>query len=85
MTDTPSSEPSLSEVRELCEVGLADLPIPSPFSVEQLRINMERARGRRIIMQPIPDSLITASTACGLRIKDTGFSVILTASDRRPT
>ncbi|MFF8789141.1 toxin [Streptomyces sp. NPDC015125] len=77
MTDTPSSELSLSEVRELCEIGLKGLPIPNPFSVEQLRINMEIARGRRIIMQPIPESMITASTACGLRIKDAGFSVIL--------
>ncbi|WP_370418931.1 toxin [Streptomyces sp. QH1-20] len=77
MTDAPSSEPSLSEVQERCRTGLEDLPIPNPFSVEQLRINMEKARGRRIIMQPIPDSLITARTACGLRIKDTHVSVVL--------
>ncbi|MFE0058728.1 toxin [Streptomyces sp. NPDC059003] len=76
MTDA-SSEPSLGEVQERCREGLADLPIPNPFSVEQLRINMEKARGRRIIMQPIPDSLMTASAACGLRIKDTHFSVVL--------
>ncbi|GFH34768.1 toxin [Streptomyces pacificus] len=77
MTDAASSEPSLSEVQELCEAGLADLPIPHPFSVEQLRINMEKARGRRIIMRPIPHSMVTASAACGLRIKDTDFSVVL--------
>ncbi|MFG2141926.1 toxin [Streptomyces sp. NPDC048650] len=77
MTDAPSSEPSLSEVQKRCKTGLADLPIPNPFSVEQLRINMEKARGRRIIMQPIPDSMITVRTACGLRIKDTDFSIVL--------
>ncbi|MFG2864707.1 toxin [Streptomyces sioyaensis] len=77
MRDAPSSEPSLSEVQERCKSGLADLPIPNPFSVEQLRINMEKARGRRIIMQPIPDSMITVSTVCGLRIKDTDFSIVL--------
>ncbi|MFE2157030.1 toxin [Streptomyces lydicus] len=77
MTVIPSDSPSFEELQQLCAEGLADLPIPNPFSIEQLRINMQKARGRIIILQPIPDSMVTVDTACGLRIKDTDFSLVL--------
>jgi hypothetical protein len=74
---------SLRELQDQCEAGLADLPIPHPFSIEQLRINMEEARGRTIVLHPIPEKLVTAETACGLRIKAPEFSVVLYR--QRPT
>ncbi|MEU7228968.1 toxin [Streptomyces chrestomyceticus] len=75
--EAPSASSSLEELRQWCAAGLADLPIPTPFSIDQLRLNIEKARNRTIIMKPIPDAMITIDTACGLRIKDATFSVIL--------
>lgn len=68
---------SLSELQARCEAGLADMPIPRPFSIDQLRRNMEEARGTAIIFHPIPDELVTLTTACGLRIGTDDFDVIL--------
>lgn len=64
-------------LREECEERLADLPIPTPFSIPALVRNMERARGRRILLRPIPDHLATAGTLCGLRIRKPQFTVVL--------
>lgn len=72
-----SPQMSLPELQAACEAGLADLPIPHPFSVEQLRRNMEEKRGRAIIFQPIPEEIATLDTACGLRIGTDEFDILL--------
>ncbi|MEU6663795.1 hypothetical protein [Streptomyces sp. NPDC046821] len=68
-------------VRE-CEILIADLPIPSPFSVEALIRNMEGALGRRITLIPM-DFDGGLGTACGLRVKTQDATMIL--YQRRPT
>jgi len=74
---------SLRKLREACEDGLADLPIPPKFSIPALVRNMEQARGRRILLVPLPDQVVNPNTACGLRVKAPDFSMILFR--RRPT
>ncbi|MGY3681186.1 hypothetical protein ACVWXU_004809 [Streptomyces sp. TE33382] len=66
---------SLRELRKECESGLADLPIPTPFSLPRLVANMEAARGRTIRLHEMPDRLARVNAACGLRLKagDTSF------------
>ncbi|MFE6664248.1 toxin [Streptomyces sp. NPDC057697] len=74
---------SLRELRKECEAGLADLPIPAPFSIEALVANMEAARGRTIVLHEMPDRLARVNAACGLRLKTGGTSFVLYR--RRPT
>ncbi|MFD9394976.1 toxin [Streptomyces sp. NPDC060000] len=74
---------SLRKLREACEDGLADLPIPAKFSIPALVRNMEQERGRRILLVPLPDQVVNPNTACGLRVKAPDFSMILFR--RRPT
>ncbi|MFE7353560.1 toxin [Streptomyces sp. NPDC057543] len=74
---------SLRELRKECEDGLADLPIPAPFSVDALVANMEAARGRTIVLHEMPDRLARVNAACGLRLKTGGTSFVLYR--RRPT
>ena len=66
-----------------CERQLADLPLPTPFSVAGLVTNMEAARGRSIILVPIEDEDADLSTACGLRVKTENLTAVLYR--RRPT
>ncbi|MFG2722152.1 toxin [Streptomyces sp. NPDC048416] len=74
---------SLRELRRECEAGLADLPIPAPFSIPALVANMEEARGRTITLHELPDRLARVNAACGLRLKSGGTSFVLYR--RRPT
>lgn len=74
---------SLRELRKECEAGLADLPIPAPFSIAALVANMEAARGRTIVLHEMPDRLARVNAACGLRLKTGGTSFVLYR--RRPT
>ncbi|WP_406382523.1 toxin [Streptomyces sp. NBC_01618] len=74
---------SLRELRKECEAGLADLPIPAPFSIDALVVNMEAARGRTIVLHEMPDRLARVNAACGLRLKTGGTSFVLYR--RRPT
>ncbi|WP_433860114.1 toxin [Streptomyces kronopolitis] len=74
---------SLRELTEQCEAGLVGLRIPHPFSVEQLRKNMEEDRGVSLIFHEIPEQLVTAKTACGLRIATPEFEILLHRN--RPT
>ncbi|GAA2475348.1 toxin [Streptomyces gobitricini] len=74
---------SMRELRKECEAGLADLPIPAPFTVEGLVANMEAARGRTIVLRELPDSLARVNAACGLRLSSGTTSVVLYR--RRPT
>ncbi|MFJ7492590.1 toxin [Streptomyces sp. NPDC097727] len=74
---------SLRELRKECEAGLADLPIPAPFSIDALVANMEAARGRTLVLHEMPDRLARVDAACGLRLKTGGTSFVLYR--RRPT
>ncbi|MEV5276796.1 toxin [Streptomyces sp. NPDC051994] len=74
---------SMRELRRECEAGLADLPIPAPFSIPGLVANMEEARGRTIVLHELPDRLARVNAACGLRLKSGGTSFVLYR--RRPT
>ncbi|MFF2326594.1 MULTISPECIES: toxin [unclassified Streptomyces] len=74
---------SMRELRKECEAGLADLPIPAPFSITALVANMEKARGRTIVLHEMPDRLARVNAACGLRLKTGGTSFVLYR--RRPT
>ncbi|MFB6813731.1 toxin [Streptomyces sp. NPDC056347] len=74
---------SLRQLRKECEAGLADLPIPAPFSIDALVANMEAARGRTIMLHEMPDRLARVNAACGLRLKTGGTSFVLYR--RRPT
>ncbi|MEU4346945.1 toxin [Streptomyces sp. NPDC023838] len=74
---------SMRELRRECEAGLADLPIPAPFSIEGLVANMEEARGRTIVLRELPDRLARVNAACGLRLKAGTTSFVLYR--KRPT
>ncbi|MGW9129412.1 toxin [Streptomyces sp. NPDC055681] len=74
---------SLRALRKECEAGLADLPIPAPFSVAGLVTNMEAARGRTIVLHEMPDRLARVNAACGLRLASGRTSFVLYR--RRPT
>ncbi|MEV6163499.1 toxin [Streptomyces sp. NPDC052052] len=74
---------SLRELRKECEAGLADLPIPAPFSISALVAAMEKARGHTIVLHEMPERLARVNTACGLRLKTEGTSFVLYR--RRPT
>lgn len=74
---------SMRELRRECEAGLADLPIPAPFSIEGLVANMEEARGRTIVLRELPDRLARVNAACGLRLKAGNTSFVLYR--KRPT
>ncbi|MCX5311818.1 toxin [Streptomyces sp. NBC_00154] len=74
---------SLRALRKECEAGLADLPIPAPFSVAGLVTNMEAARGRTIVLHEMPDRLARVNAACGLRLASGRISFVLYR--RRPT
>lgn len=54
-----------SETRSIIE----SMPIPTPFDLDTFIKNIEQARGRRIHLMPIPDSLIGLIGVCGLWIK----------------
>ncbi|MET8125571.1 toxin [Streptomyces sp. NPDC005065] len=74
---------SLRALRKECEAGLADLPIPAPFSIAGLVTNMEAARGRTIVLHEMPDRLARVNAACGLRLASGRTSFVLYR--RRPT
>ncbi|MFI8265365.1 hypothetical protein [Streptomyces sp. NPDC085665] len=55
---------------------MADLPIPTPFSVPGLIQAMEAARGRRILLIPLPQRVSSPGTACGLWVKLPGADLV---------
>ncbi|MEV5483542.1 MULTISPECIES: hypothetical protein [Streptomyces] len=55
-------------LRKRCERQLADLPIPSPFSLRGLVAEIETARGCQIHLVPVADAHGDMRTACGLRV-----------------
>ncbi|MFE9251745.1 toxin [Streptomyces sp. NPDC007088] len=73
----------MRDLRKECEEGLADLPIPAPFTIEGLIAAMERARGRRIVLRELPERFARPGGACGLRLATPEVSLVLYR--RRPT
>ncbi|MER6383427.1 hypothetical protein [Streptomyces sp. NPDC001250] len=45
------------------------MPLPEPFDLDQLVRNMEQARGRRIVMKPLPDRIVGVTGICGLYVR----------------
>lgn len=76
-------DPSQRALVKECERLLADLPIPTPFSVEALVRNMEGVSARQIRLVPLDDPDGGLGTACGLRVKAPEFTIILYR--RRPS
>ena len=70
-------DPSRRALVRECERKLADLPIPTPFSVETLVGNMEGVLGRQIQLVPLDDPDGGLGTACGLRVKTPEVTIIL--------
>ncbi|MGP8298164.1 hypothetical protein ACTPOK_09485 [Streptomyces inhibens] len=55
-------------LRKRCERQLADLPLPSPFSLMGLVAEIEAARGCQVHLVPVSDAHGDMRTACGLRV-----------------
>lgn len=70
-------DPSRRSLVKECERLLADLPVPTPFSVEALVRNMEQALKRQIRLVPFDDFDGGLGTACGLRVKTPEFTIVL--------
>ncbi|HWU10810.1 MAG TPA: hypothetical protein VN520_31405 [Streptomyces sp.] len=70
-------DPAQGDLIKECERLLADLPVPTPFSVEALVKNMEQVLERRIQLVPFDDPDGGLGTACGLRIKTPEFTIVL--------
>ncbi len=70
-------DPSRRALLKECEKLLADLPVPTPFSVEALVRNMEHALKRQIRLVPFDDPDGGLGTACGLRVRTPEFTVVL--------
>lgn len=62
---------------------LADMPLPVPFSVEQLAANMAARSGRTITFVEVDDRGTDLRTACGLRARTAQATFIFYR--RRPT
>ncbi|MEU6483530.1 toxin [Streptomyces sp. NPDC046887] len=74
---------SMRELRRECEAGLADLPVPVPFTVEALAAAMAAARGRTLVLRELPERFARVNGACGLRLSAGDTSLVLYR--RRPT
>lgn len=48
---------------------IASMPLPDPFDFDQLVGNIAEARGRQIVMKPLPDHLTGLDGLCGLLVK----------------
>lgn len=70
-------DPSRRALLKECEKLLADLPVPTPFSVEALVRNMEHVLKRQIRLVPFDDPDGGLGTACGLRVRTPEFTVVL--------
>ncbi|WP_371773485.1 hypothetical protein [Streptomyces sp. NBC_01438] len=61
-----------SEMRGLlkrCDVTLADLPLPKPFSIPALVTAIEKSLGRSIQLIPVDDHQGDLRTACGVGVR----------------
>ncbi|MFF2041891.1 hypothetical protein ACFVVX_15795 [Kitasatospora sp. NPDC058170] len=66
----------MRRLRRECERKLSDLPIPEPFTIDGLVAAMEAASGRTIKLVPLDDRGSDLRTACGLRMRAGGLSLI---------
>ncbi|MFJ9841732.1 hypothetical protein ACIRYZ_14915 [Kitasatospora sp. NPDC101155] len=67
---------TMRRLRRECERKLADLPLPEPFTIEGLVAAMEEVSGRTIKLVPLDDRGSDLRTACGLRMRADGLSLI---------
>ncbi|MFJ8795961.1 hypothetical protein [Streptomyces sp. NPDC102462] len=56
-------------LRHETERLVASMPIPRPFDFDRFVANIEQARGRRIVLKPMPAHLANLTGFCGLWIK----------------
>ncbi|MFJ3701757.1 MULTISPECIES: hypothetical protein [Streptomyces] len=56
-------------LRHETERLVASMPIPRPFDLDRFVANIEQARGRRIVLKPMPAHLANLTGFCGLWIK----------------
>lgn len=56
-------------LRHETERLVASMPIPRPFDLDRFVANIEQARGRRIVLKPMPVHLANLTGFCGLWIK----------------
>lgn len=56
-------------LRHETERLVASMPIPRPFDFGRFVANIEQARGRRVVLKPMPVSLANLTGFCGLWIK----------------
>lgn len=56
-------------LRDETERLVASMPIPRPFDLDRFVANIEQARGRRIVLKPMPVHLANLTGFCGLWIK----------------
>ncbi|MFJ4689257.1 hypothetical protein [Streptomyces sp. NPDC088789] len=56
-------------LRRECERLLAQMPLPTPFTLDGLIAAIESERGRRIKLVPIPDRLLATTDVCGLWLR----------------
>ncbi|MFD4630205.1 hypothetical protein ACFVYR_20460 [Streptomyces sp. NPDC058284] len=56
-------------LRHETERLVASMPIPRPFNLDRFVANIEQARGRRIVLKPMPVHLANLTGFCGLWIK----------------
>ncbi|MBD0694568.1 hypothetical protein [Streptomyces sp. CBMA123] len=61
-------------LRRRCERRLSGLSLPTPFTVEGFRAALERERGRRIVMEPLP--ALGPDLPCGLWIALPSIDVV---------
>lgn len=59
-----------------CDLKLAGLSLPDPFSIPALVASMEESRGRTIELVPVDDQG-DLRTACGLRVKGDAVTYVL--------
>jgi hypothetical protein len=68
-------------LRKRCQARLADLDLPRPFDVRALCANLERLRGKPIVLVPLE---LSATGPCGLWISDDRRDYIVHESATSP-
>jgi hypothetical protein len=61
--ERPAKAATRRELREECQALLAEIPIPTPFTLDGLIAGIEAVRSRRIKLVPIADHLLARGDA----------------------
>ncbi|MGW4686350.1 hypothetical protein ACWEPM_15815 [Streptomyces sp. NPDC004244] len=61
-------------LRKRCERILAELTLPTPFTIDEFRASLEAHRGRPIVMEPLPE--LGPDAPCGLWIALPSLDVV---------